>query len=438
MSREAWGVLLAASAAAVTLGPALGIAHVTAASGAEPTVWATPSPGPSGAYPTLTLAPRAVLRGSSANTVRMNLATTEYANSAVLILGEQVLDADVPLEGDEQPPYGAHAEVSVEIPDTAPCGRTVVAAEFHHTWESDLTSLAPDAAATTGHRTRVLTGPVDTPATPATEAGRQLPELSGEEPPRARQSSNDEAVGVAVADLLVLCPSVTVTPEVVQNRAAVSEVVFNASGFIPGGQVELRLTGRKDEPADVGDDGTVSITVPTGDLDCADVTGTVVDTSPPEIRKELGVPDDLTIEATTQVTVLCSEPTGSTGPTGTTGPTTSVDPVVVPPTVVVSPVVVAEGRLTTAVGAGFAPRSAVRLVWLMDDGTSVPAGSVQADRAGSFTTQVLVLLASQVGPRDLLASVAGEGETPGAAALVPVLVVDGTTQPGRRGWVNRR
>jgi hypothetical protein len=83
-------------------------------------------------------------------------------------------------------------------------------------------------------------------------------------------------------------------------------------------------------------------------------------------------------------------------------------------------------------GQRFTPGADVALSWLLPGGRTLPAGTATADPSGSFTTSVLVLVNSGTGPRQL---VAGAGP---AAASDQALVVSGTTQPGRRGLVNRR
>jgi len=77
-------------------------------------------------------------------------------------------------------------------------------------------------------------------------------------------------------------------------------------------------------------------------------------------------------------------------------------------------------------GAGFHP-GPVTLAWSPGEG----GATAIADAAGTFQIYVLVFPRDTVGPRQLVASQGGA-----IAAVAPVLVVQGTAQPG--DFVTRR
>jgi hypothetical protein len=110
----------------------------------------------------------------------------------------------------------------------------------------------------------------------------------------------------------------------------------------------------------------------------------------------------------------------------------------------VLPGVVAVGTPTLATGRGFPPGAQVRLGWLLADGGVRPPGTAATvGPDGGFSATVLVLPHDRLGPRRLVASDGGAPAGTGSAAgpavtAADVLVVAGSSQPGRHGLVSRR
>jgi hypothetical protein len=104
-------------------------------------------------------------------------------------------------------------------------------------------------------------------------------------------------------------------------------------------------------------------------------------TSPPT-PPSLGPP-----QTTTTLVVAPPPPTGG-------GPTLTLNPSVGP-----------TGFVTKATGTGFAPNTAVQLVWQPGLG----AATVNTDAAGNFTKMMLIMPGDATGPRKLVAAVGGTG-----------------------------
>lgn len=216
----------------------------------------------------------------------------------------------------------------------------------------------------------------------------------------------------------VLCPRLSVTPDRVAAASPGTPLVWEATGFVPDSVVALRLGDQPVQVVETDKRGSVRYTAPSPQLPCGVVPARAADVLSPQARSEREIPADLVVEALDRIRVDCPD---------------RPQPEPAPPALVqVSPAVVPVGTTTRVSGEQFPPGSAVALSWLLPGGRTLPAGAATADAAGSVRADVLVLVNSGTGPRQLLA---GAGA---AAASDQVLVVAGTTQPGRHGLVNRR
>lgn len=219
--------------------------------------------------------------------------------------------------------------------------------------------------------------------------------------------------------LHVLCPELAVTPERLQAATPATPLVWEVTGFVPDSVVALRLGEQPVQVVETDEGGGGYFTAPPPEVACGVVPARAIDRSGPEERKEREIPTDLVVEALDRVRVDCPD-------------RPQPEPAVVPAVVQVNPAVVSTGTTTRVTGQQFPPGAPVALSWVLPGGRTVPAGTATADAAGSVRVDLLVMTGSGTGTRQLLA---GSGA---AAASDQVLVVGGTTQPGRQGLVNRR
>ncbi len=222
----------------------------------------------------------------------------------------------------------------------------------------------------------------------------------------------------------VQCPALTLSPDELAVANQPADIVWTVTGFVPSSAVALRLGDEPVEVVKTDERGRARFTAPVDDLGCGRHEAAVLDRSTPGLRKERGIPQEVEIVATAVLTVRCPARVDPVEPT---------DPLPPPSVVQLNPVVVAAGTTTRVTGASFTGGETATLAWVLQDGTTQPAAQVAVSVEGGFVTDVLVLVNSGQGPRELVAS------TPsGAAASDLALVVAGTTQPGRNGLVNRR
>lgn len=217
----------------------------------------------------------------------------------------------------------------------------------------------------------------------------------------------------------VLCPELSVTPERLPAATPATPLVWEVTGFVPDSVVALRLGDQPVQVVETDQVGGARWTAQAPQVPCGVVPARAIDRSEPEVRKERGIPTDLVVEALDRVRVDCPD-------------RPQPEPPVVPAVVQVNPAVVSTGTTTRVTGQQFPPGAPVALSWVLPGGRTVPAGTATADAAGSVRVDLLVMAGSGTGTRQLLA---GSGT---AAASDQVLVVGGTTQPGRQGLVNRR
>lgn len=217
----------------------------------------------------------------------------------------------------------------------------------------------------------------------------------------------------------VLCPELTVTPDRLPAAPSGTPLVWEVTGFVPDSVVALRLGDLPVQVVETDQAGGARYSAPAPQVACGVVPARAIDRSEPEVRKERDIPTDLVVEALDRVRVDCPD-------------RPQPEPPVVPAVVQVNPAVVNTGTTTRVTGQQFPPGAPVALSWLLPGGRTVPAGTATADAAGSIRVDLLVLAHSGTGTRQLLAGSAA------AVATDQLLVVGGTTQPGRQGLVNRR
>lgn len=237
----------------------------------------------------------------------------------------------------------------------------------------------------------------------------------------ARATDGEESwyLGDGLGELHVLCPALSVTPDRLPASAPGTPLVWEVTGFVPDSVVALRLGDQPVQVVETDKAGEARYTAPAPQLACGVVPARAIDRSEPEVRKEREIPADLVVEALDRVRVDCPD-------------RPQPEPPVVPAVVQVNPAVVHTGTTTRVTGQQFPPGTPVSLSWLLPGGRTLPAGTTTADAAGSIRVDLLVLAHSGTGTRQLLA---GSGA---AVATDQLLVVGGTTQPGRQGLVNRR
>lgn len=217
----------------------------------------------------------------------------------------------------------------------------------------------------------------------------------------------------------VLCPELSVTPDRLPATSPGTPLTWQVTGFVPDSVVALRFGDQPVQVVETDQAGEARYVAPAPQVACGVVPARAIDRSGPEERKEREIPTQLVVEALDRVRVDCPD-------------RPQPEPAVVPAVVQVNPAVVNAGTTTRVTGQQFPPGSPVALTWVLPGGRTLPAGTATADAAGSVRVDLLVMANSGTGTRQLLA---GSGA---AVASDQLLVVGGTTQPGRQGLVNRR
>ncbi len=254
--------------------------------------------------------------------------------------------------------------------------------------------------------------------------------------------------------LVVTCPYLTATPDVVASTELPRLTHVTGSGWDPGTDVALSTDGASGPIARVAADGTIAADVALVPRPCgllplrgAELRPTVSRLT----RALLNAVSDWPV-ATTSVTVTCPTPETSATPTAPAPPATPATTPVpgpptappgastapptapAPPTLTVDPVL-PSGGVGVAHGAGFRPGQLVTLTWVLPDGSTAPGTTTAViDSAGHLSASCLVLAHARLGPRRLTAgAVAGH-----VLAQASTLVVNGPMEPGRSRLLGRR
>ncbi len=228
----------------------------------------------------------------------------------------------------------------------------------------------------------------------------------------------------ASTDFVVTCPELTLSPGAVDRASLPTPLTWTVTGFTPETPVALRLDGQPAEVVVVDAEGSATTVLPADGLPCGTVTAEA---------REVFVPPGLGIVA--PPAPPAEQPSATASLLVRCLPPPEPDPEPEPATLVTNPTIVAAGATTLALGQGFTPAGTVALSWMLPDGSvTAPVATVTTGPDGAFSTPALVLTHSLLGPRELVAGEAAGGQ----AAAAPVLVVPGSSQPGRHGLVNRR